>query len=90
MLDDYDFEAAQSFADLLLKDAEGDIFLRPHAAEIHRQACLYIYEVQARLQGRGHNMADYSVKSHISEQDALQSVVQNLEDQGFSAKVEGN
>lgn len=45
LLDDYDFEAAQEFADLLLKDAESDILLRPHAAEIHRQACLYIYEV---------------------------------------------
>ena len=45
LLDDYDFETALQYADLLAKDAEADILLRPHASEIHRQACLYVYEV---------------------------------------------
>lgn len=54
--------------------------MRPHAAEIYKQACLYIYEVQARLQGKGLDMAEFSAISKITDQDVLQSVVQNLED----------
>ena len=45
LLDEYDFDAAREFANQLFKDAEADILLRPHAAEIQKQAFLYIYEV---------------------------------------------
>jgi hypothetical protein len=67
LLDEYDFEAAREFANLLLKDAEADILLKPHAAEIHKQACLYIYEVQSRLQGKGRDMSEFCVQSKITE-----------------------
>jgi hypothetical protein len=45
LLEEYDFEQALHFARELYKEAEVDILLRPHAAEIYRQACLYVYEV---------------------------------------------
>lgn len=45
LLEDYDFEQSLNFASEMQKEAEADILLRPHAAEIYRQACLYVYEV---------------------------------------------
>lgn len=56
LLDDYDFDNALIFAKEMFKEAEQDILLRPHAAEIYRQACLYVYEVQTRLLGKGEDL----------------------------------
>lgn len=56
LFDDYDFEEAFKQAKELKKEAENDILLRPHAQEIYRQACLYIYEVKCRLQKKGQDI----------------------------------
>lgn len=36
LLEDYDFEQSLAFAREMQKEAEADILLRPHAAEIYR------------------------------------------------------
>lgn len=45
----YDFDEALKLASQMKKEAECDILLRPHANEIFRQACLYVYEIKTRL-----------------------------------------
>jgi len=59
LLDDYDFEAALKLAGDMKKQAESDILLNPHANEIYRQACLYVYEVKARLQKTGDDLSAF-------------------------------
>lgn len=49
LFDNYDFEQALESAKEIKKEAESDLLLRPHANELYRQACLYVYEVKARL-----------------------------------------
>jgi hypothetical protein len=63
--------------------------LRPHAAEIYRQACLYVYEVQTRLLGKGEDILVFTKSCKISEVGAVDTIVQNLVDQGILALAEG-
>jgi len=55
----YDFDAALKFANQMKQEAECDILLRPHANEIFRQACLYVYEIKTRLQKTGDDMKTF-------------------------------
>lgn len=83
LLEDYDFDAALKYARALSSEAEHDILLRPHAAEIYRQACLYIYEVEARLYKSGREMALFCADHGLThESEATEAVVLNLESQG--------
>lgn len=90
LLEDYDFDEALKCAKELKIEAEDDILLRPHAGEIYRQACLYIYEVEARLYKKGRDMARFCQELGIAnEAEASEAVVQNLEDQGVVAQKYG-
>jgi len=45
LFDDFDFDKACELAEVMVKEAENDILLRPHAKEIRRSALLYVFEV---------------------------------------------
>ena len=45
LLEEFDFERALELAKQIGEEATSDVLLRPHAAEIKRQACLYVFEV---------------------------------------------
>lgn len=90
LLEDYDFEQSLNFAREMQKEAEADILLRPHASEIYRQACLYVYEVQARLQKTGDDLNVFCATQKISEAGAIESVIQNLEDQRLIVQKKGS
>ncbi len=49
LFEDFDFDKACELADAMVKEAENDILLRPHAKELRRSALLYVFEVQSRL-----------------------------------------
>lgn len=49
LLDDFDFENALLLCAEIGQAAYQDVLLKPHAAEIKRQAYLYVFEVQCRL-----------------------------------------
>ena len=71
------------------KEAEADILLRPHAAEIYRQACLYVYEVQARLSKTGDDLSVFCATAKLVEAGAMDSVIQNLEEQRLIVEKQG-
>lgn len=83
LFENYDFEDALKHAKEMKIEAESDILLRPHANEIFRQACLYVYEIKARLQKNGDDMKFFCSTSGIVEAEAINSVYQNLLDQGL-------
>lgn len=74
---EFDFELATELADKMADEATHDILLKPHATEIRRQALLYIFEVQARIDKSGANLAAYCEKNDISNIDTATREVEN-------------
>jgi len=58
-------------------EAASDILLRPHATEIRRQALLYIFEVQARINKKGSNLAAFCEANDIPNVDTAMYEVEN-------------
>jgi hypothetical protein len=76
LFEDFDFEKAIELVEVLTKDAENDILLRPHAAELRRQALLYVFETETRLYKTGIDLTTFCDKHKISEIDAACREVQ--------------
>ena len=57
-------------------EAASDILLRPHATEIRRQALLYIFEVQARIDKKGSDLAAFCEANDIHNVDAAMNEVE--------------
>lgn len=69
LLDDFDFENALELCKDIGDACQTDVLLKPHAAEIKRQAYLYVFEVQCRLfyssSSSGLNMTEFCKKYGI-------------------------
>lgn len=90
LLEDFDFDAALKLANQMAEDAKNDILLRPHAEEIKRQACLYVFEVQCRIYQTASDVTAFCTENKVDQSDAVASVVNNLEEQGLIVKTEGS
>lgn len=76
LFQDFDFELATELADKMADEAASDILLRPHATEIRRQALLYIFEVQARINKKGSDLAAFCEANDIHNIDAAMNEVE--------------
>jgi hypothetical protein len=76
LFEEFDFEQAIELAETLAKDAENDILLRPHAAELRRQALLYVFETETRLYKTGIDLTTFCEKHKIAEIDTACREVQ--------------
>jgi len=77
LFEEFDFEGAIELAEKLAKDAENDILLRPHAAELRRQALLYVFETETRLYKTGIDLTTFCEKHKIAEIDTACREVQD-------------
>merc|ERR1712160_96106 len=76
LFEEFDFEGAIELAEKLAKDAENDILLRPHAAELRRQALLYVFETETRLYKTGIDLTTFCDKHKIVDADVACREVQ--------------
>ena len=83
LLEDFDFEQALVLANQIGEDARNDIFLRAHAGELKRQACLYVFEVQSRLFKDGGNLTKFCRDNGLEVEGAAAAVSTNLREQGL-------
>lgn len=83
LLDEFDFERAIKLANDIYDEASNDLLLRPHAAELRRQALLYVFEVKSRLYGQGQDLKQFCEDNQITEEGCSANVVSNLQEQGM-------
>lgn len=69
LFEEFNFEEAIRLAEQLTLDAENDILLKPHAAELRRQALLYVFETETRLYKTGIDLTTFCDKHKIKEID---------------------
>ena len=61
-----------------------DILLRPHATEIRKQALLYIFEVQARLNKDDNDLEAFCKANNIADvETAINEVENNMKQTGL-------
>jgi len=76
LFEEFDFEKAIELAEELTKEAENDVFLKPHAAELRRQALLYVFETETKLYKTGIDLTTFCDQHKISEVDVACREVQ--------------
>lgn len=77
LFEEFDFDSAIELAEKMADEACQDILLKPHAAEIRRQALLYVFEVQARLNKSDNDLGSFCKEHKIRDVEVAVSEVEN-------------
>ena len=84
LFNEFDFDLAIELADKMADEACQDILLKPHATEIRKQALLYIFEVQARLNKSESDVSAFCDANGIDDvETAINEVENNMKQTGL-------